>query len=523
MTTQQRVTTHAAQPARSDLPAHLKPIKPDAFGFDQARHLLWRAGFGGTPAQVQTLASWGPEKAVDFMLGFAAGDADLKADLFDRDIMRPPTEDERRMVQQAQRRLDENVLAEARLRRQEMQRKDRQQIVEVQKWWLREMIESPRPALEKLTLFWHGHFATSYRTIENSYHMFLQNGLFRRNAAGSFRELLRGIIRDPAMLAYLNNNTSRKGRPNENLARELMELFGLGIGNYTEDDIKNGARALTGYTFKDDEFYFDQRNHDEGGKTILGRTGRLDGDEFVEAILARPACAYFIARKLYHFLAGDLPPIEQSGSGDAAVPQPQRAVLRELAQTLGSSDYQLLPMLRRLLLSEHFYSPALMNEQIKSPVVLIVGAIRSLNTPARDLGILNDALDLMGQSIFFPPSVKGWDGGRSWINTSTLFVRQNIMAFLLTGKKPQGYDATADAQQFDPAPLLDELLKADPAAARDAEKISDHLLRLMLGRSPESARAQLGEFLAQFGSRLDRDVLTGAILLISSMPEYQLC
>lgn len=512
------------EPTDVKLPTTMKPLAGSAFGYDQARHLLWRAGFGGTPKQIQTLASWGPEKSVDYLLNFEQVKYDEPGkSLFDRDIMRPPTEEERRMYAAAQKNKDEDILAQARLRRQEMQRKDRQQIAEIQKWWLKRLIESPRPAEEKLTLFWHGHFATSYRTIENSYHMYLQNEMFRKNAAGSFRELLRGIIRDPAMLAYLNNNQSRKNHPNENLAREIMELFGLGIGAYTERDIKEGARALTGYTFKDDEFYLDKKNHDEGAKSILGRQGTMDGDDFVEAILAHPACSYYISRRLYHFFVAELPPLEHTTSGDTEIDPGSRGVIREMAQTLVSSKYEIKPVLRRLWLSEHFYSPRLANEQIKSPAMLVVGAIRSLDTPARDIGILNDAMDLMGQSIFFPPSVKGWDGGRSWINTSTLFVRQNIMAFLLTGKKPNGYDPTADTLPYDPTELLGELTKADPSAANDQNKVVDYLLRLTLGRSPESARTQLGAFISQFGGAMDRDVLAGALLLITAMPEYQLC
>jgi uncharacterized protein (DUF1800 family) len=511
-------------PKPAPVPSGLKAISPSAFGYEQARHLLWRAAFGGTPKQIQTLASWGPERAVDYLLDYDKVSYEHPAkDLFDKAIMRPPTDEERRMYAMAQRARDEDALAEARLRRQDMQRRDRQQIQDVQKWWLKRMVESPRPTEEKLSLFWHGHFATSYRTIENSYHMYLQNELFRTSAVGNFGTMLKGIIRDPAMIAYLNNNDSRKNKPNENLAREIMELFGLGIGNYTEKDIKEGARALTGYTFRDDEFYFDQRNHDNGTKSILGKTGPLNGEQFVDAILAQPACSYLISRKLYHFLVADLPPLEQSKAGDADIEPASRSVIREMATQLKGSDYELKPVLRRLLTSEHFYHPKFVNEQIKSPVTLVVGAVRSLDVPPRDLSLINDALNLMGQDIFFPPSVKGWDGGRSWINTSTLFVRQNIMAYMLTGKKPQGYDATADAQKYDPSPLLGELLQADATAAQDSAKVTDYMLRLTLGRSPEAARAQIEGFLKPFEGRIDRDVLVGALLLITAMPEYQLC
>jgi uncharacterized protein (DUF1800 family) len=503
--------------------ASMSPIRPAAFAYTQARHLLWRAGFGGTPEQIQTLVSWGPEKAVDYILDFDKVPWEEPGErLFDPDIMRPPTEEERRALAEARRRSDEDTLARFRQLRQMAEQEDRRQIREMQKWWLKRMIETPRPLEEKMTLFWHGHFATSNRTIENSYHMYMQNQLFRRHAVGNFGDLLFGIIRDPAMLAYLDNNNSRRTRPNENLAREIMELFALGIGNYTERDIKEGARALTGYTFEDDRFVFQRNNHDTGTKTILGTTGAIDGDGFVRVILAQRACADFISRKLYHYFAAELPSVESAPRVED-LPSPAREAVRALSSTMLASRYQIKPVLRRLFLSEHFYSPGLLNEQVKSPVELVVGAIRSLNCPARDLGVLNDALDLMGQSLFFPPSVKGWAGGRSWINTSTLFVRQNILAFLLTGKRPRGYDATADTQRYDPTPLLAELARADAASAGDPAKVVDYLLRLTLGQAPSHAADALRAFLASTGNQITRDSLIALLLLITAMPEYQLC
>ncbi len=501
--------------------ANMSPIKPQDFGYEQARHLLWRAGFGGTPQQIQTLASWGPTKAVDYLLSPEQVEFEkVKADLFDKDIMAPPSAEQRQMYREAQKAGDEDALAKVRLMRQERERLDRRQIAEVQKWWLKRMVETPRPLEEKMTLFWHGHFATSYRTIENSYHMFLQNELFRTHAVGRFDELLHGIIRDPAMLAYLDNNDSRKGKPNENLAREIMELFALGIGAYGEKDIKEGARALTGYTFQDDTFQFQKSNHDDGVKTILGRSGKWNGVDFVNIILAQPACAMFIARKLYGFFAEELPPTERMS--DRELPPAAGQAVRTLAGTL-SKGWDLRETLRQLFLSEHFYSARLMGQQIKSPAVLIVGAIRSLNAPARDLSILNDAMDLMGQNILFPPSVKGWEGGRSWINTSTMFVRQNILAYLLTGKKPVGYDATADMMKYDPLPLLDELKKADAAADQDPGRVIDYLLKLCLGHNASYAREPLVEFVNSRGGSLTPDLVTGLLLLITAMPDYQLC
>lgn len=517
----------AQTPARSEgaaerLESTLKPIHKDAFGYDQARHLLWRAGFGGTPQQIETLASWGPEKSVDYILGYDKVEFEAPtADKFDKDIMRPATEEERRMVAEARRRQDEETLARAQLERQRREREDRRQVGEMQKWWLRRMVETPRPLEEKMTLFWHGHFATNYRTIENSYHMYLQNHLFRRHAIGSFADMLYGIVRDPAMIAYLDNNDSRKNRPNENLAREIMELFALGLGNYTEQDIKEGARALTGYTFNDDEFVLQDNNHDTGAKTILGRKGNWDGDDFVRIILEQPACAHFIARKVYHYLVADVPPDERGG--DKTMPAPQRQAIRQMADALRSGRYQMRPMLRRLFLSEHFYSSRFMNDQVKSPATLVVGAIRSLGAPARDLTILADAMDLMGQNIFYPPSVKGWEGGRAWINTSTLFVRQNLLAFLLTGKRTQGFDPTAETMKYDPLLLIAHLDEREGQPARNPGAIVDALMKLTLGSTPGHARTPLLSFLASNGNKVTRENVTGLLLLLTAMPEYQLC
>ncbi|MBX3384051.1 MAG: DUF1800 domain-containing protein [Phycisphaeraceae bacterium] len=492
----------------------MRPIRREAFGEEEARHLLWRAGFGGNSEQIRTLAAWGPEKAVDHIVNYdqVPGES-VAADAFDKDIMRPASAEERNAFRLAQRNQDEERLAELRRLREQREREDRRQMASIQRWWLTRMIETARPLEEKMTLLWHGHFATSYRTIENSYHMFAQNQLFRRNAAGNFGTLLYGIIRDPAMLAYLNNNNNRKDRPNENLARELMELFSLGIGNYTERDIKEGARALTGYTFEDDDFTFQRRQHDEGEKLILGRRGRMNGEDFVSTILAQPACARFVSRKLYHHFVADVPPDERGG--DKELDPAQRSVLGQMATTLRNSNYELRPVLRRLLLSEHFYERRFRNQQIKSPVQLVVGALRSLDTPARDLSILNDALDLMGQRLFFPPSVKGWDGGRSWINTSTVFVRQNVMVFLLTGKKPQGFDATADTQRFDPMRVVGE--RRDPAAA------VERVLLVTLGQTPSDGTETLRGFLRANGDRVNEQTVLGMLLLATAMPEYQLC
>lgn len=496
----------------------LSPINKSAWNAECARHLLWRAGFGGTPKQIAYLAGLTPEQAVSALLDFdqTGGYPAVQPDDFDDSIMKPPSEDQRKEIQRARRAQDEDALAKVRLARQQREQEDRKQMGALQRWWLRRLIESPRPMEEKLTLFWHGHFATSYRTIENSYHMFMQNQLFRRHAAGNFGDLLFAIIRDPAMIAYLDNNDSRKGKPNENLARELMELFSLGEGNYEERDIKEGARALTGYSFEHNDFVFHKDLHDDGPKTILGKTGGLDGDGFVKAILAKREAAEFITLKLYRFFVNDLP----------AEGQARRVVIgvvKQLASTLLASRYDLRPMLRRLLLSEHFYDPMNRLARIKSPAELVVGMVRSLNTPVRDLGVLNDALDLMGQSLFYPPSVKGWDGGRSWINTSTFFVRQNVTNFLLTGKMPKGYDAMADVERYDFLPLLMEASETASGAEKNAAVLAKYLIEFCLGQSMEPEKeTAVAEYLGSFGT-LDATSVSRTLALITATPEYQLC
>ncbi|MEO1583045.1 MAG: DUF1800 domain-containing protein [Planctomycetota bacterium] len=499
----------------------MRRIRDAEFGYDQARHLLWRAGFGGTPEQIQTLASWGPERSVDYLLTYdqVTDPEPPTPTTFDPGIMRPPSDEERRQYRRAQQLRDENALARFRLRRQDAQRQDRRQMRDIQRWWLARMIETPRPLQEKLTLFWHGHFATSYRTIENSYHMFQQNQLFRSRAAGNVADLLFQIIRDPAMLAYLDNDNSRKGQPNENLARELMELFSLGVGNYSERDIKEGARALTGYTFDDDSFAFRAQDHDSGNKQILGASGQLDGDGFVRAILARRDCSAFICRKLYRFFAEDI----DIGARDRDLPDGAYQTIRGMQRAMLATKYEIKPTLRELFLSEHFYSPGVMAGQIKSPVMLAVGAVRSLLTPVRDLSIMLDALELMGQNVFFPPSVAGWDGGRAWINTSTLFVRQNLLAYLLTGKKPHGYDPLADQESYDPTSLIAQLAGGLDGADRDPESVASYVLRFATGRDPAASVQTIAAFFREHGGRVSPETLTGALLLVSAMPEYQLC
>lgn len=500
-----------AQPARE----LLAPLSAEEFGPVQARHLLWRAGFGGTPEQIDTMVAWGLEKAVDHLVDYQDIPTEPDGrDEFDKDIMRPPTPEERDMLRRARQRGDEDLVNQFREARQRAERSDRKQMGDVQRWWLKRMIQTPRPLEEKLTLFWHGHFATSYRSVEDSYHLYMQNRMLRGNAL-SYPALLRGIIRDPAMLAYLNNNRNVKSDPNENLAREIMELFSLGEGNYSEQDIKEGARALTGYTFEDDAFIFRENQHDNGAKQVLGFRGMANGDDFVNAILRHRACGPYMATRLYRFFVADVP-----GHPDQLDGVHKQFVVK-LAARLERERFELGPVLKDLFKSRYFYSDAVVRSKIKSPVEMIVGAVRTLGVPARDLGVLTNSLEKMGQNLFYPPSVKGWDGGRSWINTATLFARQNTMVYLVSGRLPQGKDALAKLGDYDPRRAFTML--HEPGETPTARETVSRLLDAAIGDPDPVALQALTEAAETNGGIENQNVLAGLVLLITSMPEYQLC
>jgi uncharacterized protein (DUF1800 family) len=489
----------------------LQPIPRKDFNYAAALHLLNRAGFGGTPAQVIALQELGPEKAVDFLVDFEDLPRSGPNAEFRGDIMRELSAEERESLRRARAAGDEETVARFERERQERQRNDRTQLREMQKWWLARMIETGRPLEEKLTLLWHGHFATGYRTIENSYHMLLQNDFLRRNCAGNFADLARGIVRDPAMLKYLDNDENRRTSPNENLARELLELFTLGEGNgYGERDIKEGARALTGLTFRGNAPFFDERQHDGGVKSILGRTGNFGADDFVSIILARPECSRFIAWKLYRHFVNDAPALGRDG----------RETIERLAKSIRDARYDLRPALRTLFRSQHFHAPENRLSVVKSPVQLAVQTIRSFRTPTRDLSALVDAGDLMGQQLFQPPSVKGWDGGRAWINTATLFVRQNLAIYLVTGRRPDG--STTGAEPYDATHLVAHL--RDARGELDAADAVRHLATFALGGAPAPERvAALEEFIESLGGTLDDDRIKALLCLLCALPEYQLC
>jgi uncharacterized protein (DUF1800 family) len=289
--------------------------------------------------------------------------------------------------------------------------------LELKAWWLTEMLGTPSPLTERMTLFWHNHFTSSLQKVRSPALMLRQNALLRRHALGNFGELLHAVSRDPAMLVYLDSATSRRGQPNENFARELMELFTLGEGKYGEQDIKEAARAFTGWSIDLDngEYLFRPRIHDDGVKTVLGRTVR-SGDEVLDVLLAHPATAEYIAARLWR---------------EFVSPQPDAAEVRRIATVFRSSGYSIQLALQQLLLSEHFWAPENRAALIKSPVELIVGTMRQLGVGVSDPLPFSFLLRYLGQDLFAPPNVKGWPGGEAWINSSTLLARKQFVERLL--------------------------------------------------------------------------------------------
>lgn len=386
----------------------LQPIDPATWNLAAARHLLNRAGFGVPHSLTEQLAGMTPEAAVDYLISyesvpFSFPDPDFLVAAMDnkeRAAQRKGlTEDERRELQQ------------------KWQREERQAVQALRGWWIQRMRTTPRPLEEKMTLFWHGHFATSAQKVKSSEHNYALNTVFRTHSTGNFKTLVTEVGQSLAMLRYLDNDRSTKTKPNENWARELMELFTLGQGKYTEDDIKQLARAFTGWSSDGKDFRFNLQNHDTGTKTFLGHTGDFDGWEAIDVLFQQDALATFICGKLWRFFGSETM---------------DTAVVASLAETFRASNYELKPVLRTLFLSEAFYADEIRATQIKSPTHLVVKLTHDLHLDTVPPTAMAQATASLGQDILHPPNVKGWDGNAAWINANTLLLRYNLPDTLLS-------------------------------------------------------------------------------------------
>ena len=389
-----------------DLATALQP-HVGRLGERSAAHLLRRAGFGGTPDQVRRYAAMTAGDAVESLLTVPPVSS-----------ITPPQEleDLGRPVSMATDPLQRSMLGQAMTPRRERAREGRDAIFALQLWWLNRMLSTPAPLQEKMTLYFHGHF-TSRATPLYPWITYNQNALFRRYALGNLRDLALELSKDAAMLIYLNGAQNVAAHPNENYARELMELFTLGVDNYSEEDVRESARAWTGWRVdrRTDTVTFDAPLHDSGVKTFLGRTGNFTGDDIIGIIFAQPQCAKFFAASLLNlFVYND--------------PEPQ--LVDHFAALLRRHDFELTPILGTILASNLFYSARAYRALVKSPVEFVVGTYAALGVQAIDPVAL-DALTQIGQRLFFPPNVAGWPGAKNWLTSGTMIARQNFLTRLL--------------------------------------------------------------------------------------------
>ncbi|MDQ6827055.1 MAG: DUF1800 domain-containing protein [Candidatus Eremiobacteraeota bacterium] len=437
------------------------------WGARQAAHLARRTGFGPTPQEVRNLTALRAEAAVNSILHPSASDVDL------------PLYPDAAML---------------------YDRKTRYQTAQM--WWLDRMLRTKNPFAEKMALFWHGHFATSMRKVPPAL-LVRQIRLFRSIGLGDFRSLLLAVSQDPAMLIWLDNRYNYKAHPNENYAREVMELFALGLGNYTEDDVKSAARAFTGWTLdRDQNFVFRPRLHDDGEKTFLGRTGNFTGEDIIGIIVSQPISQRFIARKLLEFFLYS---------------DPESELTEQLASVYALSGYDIAKTMGTLLRSNVFYSTRAYRSIPKSPVEFMLGLLRYFGAQ-RIPGGAPSTIGRMGQEILAPPSVKGWEGGPTWINTSTLLARFNAVNAFAQNRKP--------AEQ-----LITPVQIVQAAGGMDASRVLQYIASSAVQDDLTSAtRRTLMDYLqathapnpTPFGPENFEERIRGALALVLNSPSNQL-
>ncbi len=435
----------------------------------QIAHLLRRAGFGATQAEVDLYTPLGFSGAVEMLLNPEQVD-DSATD----QLLAPLT----------------TGLGDPR------------KIEPAKFWWVNRMLYTQRPLQEKMTLFWHNHFATANSKVANSVLMLQQIQLFRDNGLGNFETLLQKVTRDPAMLIWLDNRLNRKGSPNENYAREVQELFTVGIGNYTEQDIHEAARAFTGHSLdKSLHYVFNANQHDGGTKTFQGQTGNFDADDILAILVRNPATARFITTKLFSWFAYE---------------NPDPSTIDRLANTFTTTNFDIRSVLRDIFTGPEFLSDQAFHGVIKQPVEFVVGSLKSLNV--QNIGPdVTQVLRKMGQDLLNPLDVSGWKGGSAWINSTTLFERFNWANRLSTGRdatKPYFTDVAGQIQS---------------QAISSPDALVDFYLGLFVDgdATPEARQALLdyvnasGSLSLDDGTALDLKA-RGLVHLAMATPTYQL-
>lgn len=440
----------------------------------QAAHLLRRAGFGGSATEIAQFAALSHAESVESLLNLKY-DGNLAFDL------------ERRLREDGYE-ADLNDMAY---------------------WWLVLMTRTKQPLQEKMTLFWHGHFTSSFSKVKEPIMLLEQNELYRNFALGNFKDFVKAVARNPAMIDYLDGQANRKAKPNENFARELLELFTIGIGNYTEQDVREAARAFTGWSFKDRTFVFQANQHDDGNKTFMGKTGKFDGDDIIDIVLSKPETARNIVSKLWKFFVYD---------------KPEPAVVERLSKVFLDSNYNLKETMKAIFLSPEFLSPKAYRSLVKSPVEYVIGMLKDINASNVE-GTIARAAAGMGQVLFNPPTVKGWDGGLSWINSSYFFDRVNLANLVVSSRGQQGlrYDPyTLIGQKPDAALAVVNTLIGSLLDGNTSDVTREAVVEYLNGGSKLAAKDfELAASGKPLGKPLDSR-LRGTLHLLMSSPDYML-
>ncbi len=470
--------------------------------FLNVKHLYNRAGFGISYSELNKLSRKNISKVVDGLFKEAkkedninlTNEAEYKQYLLEREATYAKKGD-----------LNE----EEKKMRQDIVRKENEKSRDLNLAWVNKLINTDAPLREKMTLFWHGHFACRTNTPFFAQQL---NNIQRENSLGNFKTLLVEVSKSPAMLQYLNNQQNKKGHPNENFARELMELFTLGRGNYTEQDIRESARSFTGWTYnRDGAFEFKKAQHDDGTKTFFGKIGNFEGENIIDIILENTLTAEFISRKIYKFFVND---------------EVDETHVKELATHFYNSKYDIASFMRKVFTSSWFYSPENVGTKIKSPAEFIVGLSREFYVTYNKPQVLIQLQSSLGQYLFNPPNVAGWPGGQSWIDSSSLMLRMRIPSMVLNDGE---IDFSGKADPEDEAIIAlnrttkPKSVKSFVNATADWPK---YLHSLPKGIKP----LELAEFLLQpkLNDKItamisDNKGLRSTTVEITSMPEYQLC
>ena len=475
------------------------------------QHLLWRAAFGPMAENIAELDSISQKKLWELLLSTSAKKPaviDVVANRFDGLVNGVKEVGQKKQLTPEQKRT--------------MAQQSRDAIKSLNLTWMAEMVNSEAQFREKMSLFWHGHFAC--RVINIFYQQQVLD-ILRRNAFGNFGEMLREVSKSPAMLQFLNNQQNRKQRPNENFAREVMELFTMGRGNYSETDVKEAARAFTGWGFNlQGEFVFRQNQHDTGTKTFLGKTGDFDGDDIIDILLEQPQTAHFITQKIYRHFVNENVDAEK---------------VAWLSKRFYDNQYDLKKLMGDIFTSDWFYAEQNIGTKIKSPVELLVGIQRLLPLQLDDSSTQLLFQRALGQVLFYPPNVAGWPGGKTWIDSSTLMLRLRIPQIITASEainiKPKSDDDVMMGQMTDKQVTLPKKagytmrnggavvdwelpLKAFEKVPR--EKLLPAVSATVLQAHTRASNAVLAKYL---NSESREAYVKSAIIYLMSTPEYQLC